>query len=318
MINYVKRPPSRPSSTPNDPAQAILDLRIDREAEIDGIGMGVLNDGTPFLNQRGLARMCGVQNAHIGTISSDWNENEKPRIASIKKILADRSLTYTTPHIQVSHGGRFMFAYPEAICMAVLEYYAFEAGPNIQPEALARFRWLAGRSLRDIIYSQLGYKPHSQIAQTWQQFHDRVSLIYDNVPPGYFCVFKEIADLMVTLINANAPIGDKFIPDISVGLAWSKHWHANNFAAKFGERQQYVHNYPDYFPQAKSNPQTPYCYPEDALANFRKWMREEYLQNGLPTYLEKKNRDGQITSDVTTAAIAAIRHRRTGVVIKSH
>src|SRR5262249_36255079 len=110
--------------------------------------MGVLNDGTPFLNQRGLARLCGVQNAHIGTISADWGNEDKPRIAAIKKILTSHGITLSSPHIKVNHGTRPMLAYPESVCMAVLEYYAFDAGPNIQPEAQQRFRWLAGRSLR--------------------------------------------------------------------------------------------------------------------------------------------------------------------------
>jgi len=44
------------------------------EKDVGGIGMGVLSDGTPYLNQRGLAALCGVQNAHIGTISSQWGE----------------------------------------------------------------------------------------------------------------------------------------------------------------------------------------------------------------------------------------------------
>ncbi len=47
-----------------------LDLGIEADTEVNGIGMGVLSDGTPYLNQRGLAALCGVQNAHIGTISS--------------------------------------------------------------------------------------------------------------------------------------------------------------------------------------------------------------------------------------------------------
>jgi hypothetical protein len=42
------------------------------ERDVGGIGMGVLSDGTPYLNQRGLAALCGVQNAHIGTISAQW------------------------------------------------------------------------------------------------------------------------------------------------------------------------------------------------------------------------------------------------------
>src|SRR5262245_15702863 len=33
-------------------------LFVDREKEIDGIGMGVLSDGTAFLTGRGLARLC--------------------------------------------------------------------------------------------------------------------------------------------------------------------------------------------------------------------------------------------------------------------
>lgn len=59
-------------------AQGELDLQV--EKEFDGIGMGVLSDGTPYLNQRGLAALCGVQNAHIGQISAQWADfDEKPR-----------------------------------------------------------------------------------------------------------------------------------------------------------------------------------------------------------------------------------------------
>ncbi|MEL7452442.1 MAG: hypothetical protein AAGJ50_03605 [Pseudomonadota bacterium] len=46
-----------------------LDLFIEKDTELGGIGMGVLSDGTPYLNQRGLAALCGVQNAHIGMAS---------------------------------------------------------------------------------------------------------------------------------------------------------------------------------------------------------------------------------------------------------
>jgi len=37
-----------------------MDLSIKHQIEIDGVGMGVLPDGTPFLTERGLARLCGV------------------------------------------------------------------------------------------------------------------------------------------------------------------------------------------------------------------------------------------------------------------
>jgi len=37
--------------------QGFLALEIHKQTEIQGIGMGVLKDGTPFLNQRGW-RVC--------------------------------------------------------------------------------------------------------------------------------------------------------------------------------------------------------------------------------------------------------------------
>jgi hypothetical protein len=308
MIKYVKRPPAGPN-LPANPDQGVLQLSIDRQEEIDGIGMGVLSDGTPFLNQRGLARMCGVQNAHIGTISSEWMDESKPRIAAIKKILSDRGITMAAPHIEVYHGGRKMFAYNDHVCLAILEYYAFEAA-HIQEEAKGRYRWLAGRSLRDVIYTQLGYRPNDRTADIWRQFHDRVSLVYDNVPEGYFCVFKEIAELMVTMINAGAAVGQSFIPDLSVGRAWSTHWMENALFAEYGERQRYEHNFPDYFPQAASNPQTPYCYPEAALPAFRKWMRETYLTKHLPSYLGKKEREGAMPANTSEAVVRALSQKR--------
>jgi hypothetical protein len=308
-MRYVKRAPASPSSLIADPAQGTLELKIDCADEIDGIGMGVLSDGTPFLNQRGLARMCGVQNAHIGTISSEWHDARKPRIAAIQKILAGRNISIARPHIEVAHGGRKMFAYPDYVCLAVLEYYAFDAGPNVQQEAKERYRWLAGRSLREIIYSQLGYRPTNPAAEVWRQVHDRVSLVYDNVPTGFFCVFKEIADLMVTLINAGADVGTTFIPDVSVGRAWSAHWHDNALFSVYGERQRYLHNFPNYFPQAASNPQTPYCYPELALPEFRRWMRDTYLPKHLPSYLEKKTREGLVSRSASSAIVGALANR---------
>lgn len=305
-MRYVKRPPAKASSSQSHPDQGTLALRVAMQDEIDGIGMGVLSDGTPFLNQRGLARMCGVQNAHIGTISSEWGDDSKPRIAAIKKILADRGIVVSSPHLVVSYGGRQMFAYTDDFCLAVLEYYAFDAGQNIQPEATRRYRWLAGRSLREIIYTQLGVKAPTGASRTWQQFYDRVSLVYDSVPAGHFCIFKEIATLMVTLINSGAKVGDTFVPDISVGRAWAKHWSAIEGEARFGVKGQFCHSYPEYFPQAASNPQMANCYPDAALAEFRRWLREEYLPRQLPEYLSSKVRKGLIPQEAAAGVVAAL------------
>ncbi len=46
---------------------------------------------------------------------------------------------------------------------------------------------------------------------------------------------------------------------ISVGRHWAKHWELNGFDEKYAPRIQFEHNYPNYFPQARSNPQDCWC-----------------------------------------------------------
>jgi hypothetical protein len=71
-------------------------------------------------------------------------------------------------------------------------------------------------------------------------------------PDIYFSVFKEIADIFVTMIRGGASLGPSFVPDISVGQLWSKYWIAENLEILCGERKKYEHNYPLYFPQSAS------------------------------------------------------------------
>jgi hypothetical protein len=112
------------------------------------------------------------------------------------------------------------------------------------------------------------------IPTAWQLFHDRVSLVYDSVPAGHFSIFKEIVDLIVTLIRGGAPVGPSFIPDGSVGIQWGKHWLDGDLDRQFGTRIKYEHEYPPNFPQSASNPQPVWCYPDASLPEFRRWARE--------------------------------------------
>jgi hypothetical protein len=303
---YIRRLPAKTASREIARAQGNLDLQVDCQAEIHGIGMGVLSDGTPFLTQRGLARLCGVQNAHIGTISSEWDDTPmKPRIVAIRDLLAGRGDFVDAPHVTVS-GNTTIMAYPDNVCLAVLEYYAFEAGINCKLEAQKNFRQLAGKALRDFIYTQVGYDPASAVPAIWKQFHDRVSLTYNACRPGFFGIFKEIADMIVTLGQAGLHIDASFVPDISVGQAWSVHWLEAELDATFGGRRKFEHNYPDYFPQAASNPQTPWCYPESALGEFRRWFRETYIGKGkFAAYVTGKAKQKQLPVSFAQLAIAA-------------
>lgn len=288
--------------------QGNLDLGIERETEIQGIGMGVLQDGTPYLNQRGLAALCGVQNAHIGTISSQWTEMpEKPRIRAIKAIL--EKIGYSAPkcHLEVPHKGVVHFCYPAEICLAVLEYYAFDAGPNCQPEARDNFRILAGSKLKEMIYSHVGYDPTGRHRARFDKWHERLALNFQSAPKGFFHVFNEAHTVIYELIQAGADIGEKFVVDISIGIHWSKYWEQNQLVGRFGGRQKYPHRYPESHPQALSNPQESWCYPLAALGAYRQWLQDEYLEGGkFRTYIASKVSRGEIAPSIAQLAIETL------------
>lgn len=176
----------------------LVDLGIEKQVEIDGVGMGVLSDGTPFLTGRGLARLCGITHAQIQRLSVEWiEEAEKPRVTAIKQLLSKRGIEIPqSPYVAIAQRSGTFYAYSDAVCLAILEYYAFDASET-QPEALKNFRLLAGTALRLFIYSQVGYDPTNAVPHLWKQFHDRVALTYNSVPHGYFGIFKEMADMIV-------------------------------------------------------------------------------------------------------------------------
>ncbi len=142
--------------------------------------------------------------------------------------------------------------------------------------------------------------------RVWRQFEDRVSLVYDNVPVGYFCVFAQIADLFASMISNGADFGTQMILDISVGLCWSRFWKDQNLAAKYGERATFPHNYPQYFPQAWSNPQEAACYPEDAIGAFKRWLRDEYVPHKMPAYLKGLVAKKKLPAPIANNALAAL------------
>jgi hypothetical protein len=288
------------------PGQGSLQLGIEADKDIGGIGVGVLSDGTPYLNQRGLAALCGVENAHIGTISSQWNEEvEKPRIAAIKAILAKARVSAPRAHFEIPHKGTVHFCYPADVSLAILEYYAFDAGKNCQPQARDNFRLLAGSKLRELIYSQVGYDPTGK--KKFDKWHERIGLNYQSAPKGFFHVFNEAHTVIYELIMAGAEIGERFVVDISIGQHWSKHWSENDLDAEFGKRSKYPHRYPDSHPQALSNPQESWCYPLASLGRYREWLQSEYIEGGkFKNYLNGKVAKGELPPSIAQLAIGAL------------
>ena len=101
-------------------------------------------------------------------------------------------------------------------------------------------------------------------------------------------MFREMVDITVPLINAGFELGPKTVPDISVGTRWANHWKRNNLSEKYGDIQKHPHVYPDWFPQSKAGNLPANIYPEEALGEFRRWLREDYVPKGFKEYLADK------------------------------
>ncbi len=167
--------------------------------------------------------------------------------------------------------------------MAFLEYYAFESKTD-GATALENYRKFAAFGLRRFIYDALDYTPGDK----WKYHNDRVSLLRNSTPNGHFTIFQEITGLIVDLIAADLTVNHKTVPDISVGMAWAAYWTDNKFEAQFGSRIPYEHSYPNYYPQAASNPQKANAYPDAALPTFRQWFKQIYLLTKFPKYILTK------------------------------
>jgi hypothetical protein len=262
------------------------------EIEVDGIAMGVLSDGSPYLTLRGLARMCGVDHTALLRLAQNWDEEKyKPRGLKIREMLSAQGHSGESLYIRTQTKGGETHAYTDAVCMAILEYYAFDATQGSNEIAIKNYRLLARYSFRSFIYNRCGYDPDKHIPDSWRNFHERV-LLNDQVPIGYFSVFREIADIVVHMIQSGCPLDDHTVPDASVGVIWGNYWTENKLDVKYGTRLKHPHNYPDWFPQSVANPIPAWIYPAQALGDFRIWLYEHYIRTNFPKYLDSKVKKG--------------------------
>ena len=270
-------------------SQLALDIGIEVERSVNGVEMGVLQNGVPYLTQRGLATAAGVGRATIFDISKEWEQryenifSPNSRLAHFVDFFQAAGYDEEQLYIEVTKDGASHYAYPDVVCQAVFEYFAFKAQtPN--EIALKNHRDFSAIGVRQYIYKSLNYSGEDG----WKYYLDRVSLLNNSAPEGHFIVFHEIDGLAVDLIAAGLRVNEHTIPDISVGRLWSDHWGNNSLNEKYGERIRWDHNYPDYYPQASSNPQPSWAYPDSALPEFRRWLNQEYLITKFPRYILNK------------------------------
>lgn len=285
-------------------------FHTETQIEYDGIEMGVLENGIPYLSETGLARMCGIGRSTLYDLSANWPEERiKSRGKQINVLLKELKYNEDSLYLKSEHGGKTVNAYTEPVCLAILEYYAFIADKP-RKEAVNAFRSLARVTFRTFIYKATGYSPEQTVLKSWKHFHDRVDMTTGNVPDGYFSIFTEIAFMLVPMIRSGIIISDKVIPDISVGITWGKFWKDENLDEKCGNREKYPHEYPLYYPQSRSNPQPAYAYPDKGLGIFRKWLRQNYIETKFPKYLMGQVKKGTLQVGIVQKTLKSFESKR--------
>lgn len=124
-------------------------------------------------------------------------------------------------------------------------------------------------------------------------------------PSQYFSVFTETAHVVLASIQHGLTVDAHTVPDISVGMMWSKHWKDLDLDTLYGARTKYPHVYPPDYPQSAADPDA-FIYPIAALGEFRRWLSEIYLPQKYPTYLRSKVKGGAIPASRVELLIAAV------------
>lgn len=267
--------------------------------EVDGVEMGVLADGTPFLTGRGLAKACGVAPSAIIQQAAAWKQGN--RNSALAKLIVRAGFDEDSLYIPIEGGGVKVHAYTDGVATIVIEYYALETGSETAKQI---YRVLARQGLREFIYKATGFDARTALPSEWRSFHDR--LLLSAQPAGFFSVLREMSEFLLRAIQAGLPFDSHTVPDGSVGRVWSGHWEKEDLASHYGERQKYLHNYPEDYPQSLSNPQDIWVYPVESLGAFRRWLDEVYIPEKFPAYLNGKVKDRVLARSAADRLLAAV------------
>jgi hypothetical protein len=141
-----------------------LETRIEIERFVDGVEMGVLESGIPYLTQRGLAEIVGAARGSIQELAEEWRmsrvTNQWPdgRMRFFRNYLSKSGYDEPSLSVEIHQNGLTHFIYMDTVCMAMLEYHAFEA-PRKNQTALLNFRKFARYGLKEFVYRALCYVP---------------------------------------------------------------------------------------------------------------------------------------------------------------
>ena len=261
-------------------------LEVVQSIEISGfpIEVGILKDGTPFLSGRGLARACGISNSTL----VGWGEfapqlGDSHRAGKMANLLVTYGYKGDRLFSRIPDGTKFegkanVSAYPYKVCMAFLDYYAFEANKE---EARNSLRILSEKQLPQFIYAALSQPPQLAIKPQPAPFRDRPSR--DGIPVGYFTVSQLASEETVRSLPTVLAFDSPALLYLNIDKAWSRHWNIKKLREHYGERLLFPNITVDYFSQNNT-----YIYPTSALDAFKQWFNLKYIPERFPSYLQRK------------------------------
>lgn len=253
---------------------------IKHTSEVDGFEMGVMSDGTPYLTASGLAHITGKARSNIITLVSDWKGGRHTqRGIAISQLISkhggDPEKDLHTP-IQVR--GRTNHAVAAHVCMAVLEYYAFESNPR-SDIAQDNFRNLAAQSLQEFIYKKTGYKATGALPLHLARYTKNRA----KIPYTHFSMLNEITlNLIAPLEEAGYTLPENIVPDISEGRMFCA-WLRKNRGVEPRDFPRYEHEYID------GRVVNACLYPVEYIDDFRRHFNEIWLKEKAPEYLKKRD-----------------------------
>lgn len=294
--------------------QLSLTLSVVAVKESDGdIFMGVFEDGTPFLTERGLAVFAGISNSTLNELSKAYMSADggvRPREAKIAQMLAEQGFKGVRLYEKTMVNGTEVNAYPGVVCMVILEYYAFEAEERYRKEEAKRnYRLMGRKSFKDFVYQMTGYQPvlpNEAEAISWKNYQER--LILNPVPEGYFSVLEESYPLEMKIIRSGLQLDQHTIPDISIGGTWGRYWSSKKLDRKFqSQRIKYPHVYPGSYAQSKANGRIEqWIYPMSAISEFKTWLQTDYVMKKMPKYLKDKVDQRKLSPSQAKALLDAV------------
>lgn len=256
--------------------QVPLEVGIEVERTVRGVEMGVLQNGISYLTPAGLEAAAGIDPAALMEISQEWEAalkdgdfSPRSRIAFFREYLNENEYTHPHLHLEITRSGSRYFVYPDVVCMAFLEYFAFGTLKR-NATAVENYRSISRSGFREFVFKALGYTPSDK----WKYVYDRISISNGGAPDSYFTIFGEVSGIVIDLVNADLPLSEKTISDTGVETSWADHWTKSYLDDVYGARITDT-----------SNPRLPWAYPNEALAEFRRWFRHDYLITRFPRYV---------------------------------